>query len=99
MGILEDVGDGEIRDEIGVHECREGEADEEKLGQRRRHRHPHQAAIAGGGAEKRHGELEDGDGERQDQGEMADLDDHCPVPCPSFQTPFSFSLSARSFGM
>ena len=50
-------------------------------------------------ADQRHESLEGGNGERQDEGEMSDLGDHGPAPLPSCQTPFSFSLSATSFGM
>ena len=54
---------------------------------------PRSAPISGTSA------LEGGNGERQNEGEMADLGNHGPAPLPSCQTPFSFSLSATSFGM
>ena len=97
MGILGHVEHREIRDDIGVGQRDEGDADQQDLQQCRRRCAAHQHAVAALGAIERHQELEDRDGEGQNQREMANFDDHCSAPLPS--TPFSFSLSATSFGM
>ncbi len=78
-------------------ECCEGDGDEAQLGQRCGRGHAHDRCIATLCTVKRHGELEERHGQRQDQGEMSGLGNHgLHPPC---QTPFSLSLSATSLGM
>ena len=85
---------------MGVDERREGDRDQRQLDQRGAAADTHQAAIADAGAPERHDGLSEGRGEREDEGEMADLDDHgLATSSPSCQRPSFFSASTTSRGI
>ena len=97
VGVVGDRYHREVGDDEGLHQTGERGRDEDELGQRRRPRQRHQAAIAEPRAERRGGHLHQRHREREDQGEVADLGDHS-APSP-FQLPDFFSASATSRGM
>jgi len=76
MGVLDDVDEREIRNDMRIGQRPIGERDKNKLRHSRRPRDPHQRAIA----EPRAGEGDDGLRQRQDEGEnqseVAGFDDH-----------------------
>ena len=83
-----------------VDERREGDRDQRQLGQRRAAADPHQAVVADAGAPERHDGLGERRAEREDEGEMTDLDDHgLATSSPSCQRPCFFSASTTSRGM
>ena len=85
---------------MGVDEGREGDRDQEELGQRGATADAHQAAVADASAPERHDRLGERRGEREDEGEMADLDDHCVAAVvPSCQRPCFLSASTTSRGI
>ena len=96
--ILRDVEDGEIRDEMGVDQRGEGDREAGELRQRRASSDRHQVGVAEARAPGRHDRLRQRGRERQDEGEMADLDDHLAF-APSCQRPCFFSDSTTSRGM
>src|SRR5262249_52896842 len=81
----------------GLHQRDEGDGNEEQLtlGSGRRHRHP--GLVVARGAGERQNRLRQRQGQRQDEGEMAEFGDHCVVP--SCQRPDFFRASTTSFGM
>ena len=68
--------DREVGRDVGVHEGEEGEEHEGELGKRGRLGDGHQARIAAARAPRRQRHLHQRHGERQDEGEMSELDDH-----------------------
>jgi hypothetical protein len=76
VGVDRHVGHGEVGGHIGVHQREEGAGDEDQLQPGRRASGRHPGGIAARGADQRHHALDDGDGERQDQREVADLRNH-----------------------
>ena len=85
---------------MGVDERREGDRDQRELGQRGAAADAHQAAVADARAPERHDGLGERCGEREDEGEMADLDDHgLATSSPSCQRPCFFSASTTSRGI
>ena len=76
---------------------------EHELTERARAGERDQAGVAPRRAPERQRALDQREAERQDQREMADLDDHWPAPSPAAspwrQTPACFSASATSGGM
>jgi hypothetical protein len=74
--VLGDVQHREIRDHVSVHQRREGEGDEDELRQRCRARRRHRVPIAARRAGKAQAGLQHGHGKRQDEREMAQLDNH-----------------------
>ena len=77
MRILDDVEEREIRDDVGVDQRREGEADEQELRDRGRRARPRSAAGRGACAPQ-NGTLDwtSGQRQRQDESEMAEFGDH-----------------------
>ena len=75
---------------MGVDERREGDRDQQELGQGGATADAHQAAVADASAPERHDRLGERRGEREDEGEVADLDNHClaalflPASAPAF---------------
>ena len=90
VGVLRDVEHGEIRDEMGVDERGEGDRETGELGQRRASSDRHQVGVAEARAPGRHDRLRQRGGEGENEGEMADLDDHLAF-APSCQRPCFFS--------
>ena len=71
-----------------------------ELGQRGAAADAHQAGVADPGAPERHDRLGERRAEREDEGEMADLDDHgLATSSPSCQRPSFFSASTTSRGI
>ncbi|MDE1186253.1 MAG: hypothetical protein PW844_07230 [Pantoea sp.] len=99
MGILPDVDDGKIGDDMGVGQDAEGEGDEHEQRDRARPGHIHHRLILAPGADQRDGRDDDGGGQRQNQCVMSKLDDHLLASSPPFQVPSFFRRSATSFGM
>jgi len=79
MAVLDDVEDRKVRRHIGVHQGQKGEEDQAELSARRGAAGGHQPRMARRRPPERQGRLQDRDQQRQHQGEMAKLDDHCPV--------------------
>ena len=76
----------------------EGDRDERELRQRRAAPDRHQVRVADARAPGRDDRLRKRGAERQNESEMADLDDHF-VASPSCQRPCFFSASTTSRGM
>ena len=73
MRVGDDVGDGEVGRHVGLGERTEGQDDEERLGERGGAAERHQARIAARRADQRQGSLHQRDGQRQDEGEVAEF--------------------------
>ena len=83
-----------------VDERGEGDRDQRELAERGAAADAHQAVVADAGAPERHDGLSERRAEREDQREMADLDDHVwPPSSPSCQRPCFFSASTTSRGI
>ena len=83
-----------------MHQRQESGRDEEELADRRRTGERDQRLVALCGADERQGALDDGEAEGEDEGEMADLDDHwAAVASPSFHRPERLRASATFLGM
>ncbi len=76
------VLDREVGSDVGVHEGGEGDGDEAELGERGGLGDLHEAGVAGAGAPGRQRHLHQRHGEREQDGEMSDLDDHGVIPRP-----------------
>ena len=97
MGILGDCGDGEVGDDIGRRQHREGDRDKgrhcEHQGSRERHHRP----VAAGAPGERRSRQQGRQRERKQKGEEAGFGDHC-ASSPR-HTPWRFSASTASRGM
>src|SRR6476659_3447116 len=108
-----DILQREVRRNVGRHQGREGDGDQQELYLRRRHRDRHQLLVAGPCPPQREHRLHDGHRKAEDQRIVAGLCDHGPeilistllAPCGApacaspRQTPCSFSFLATSGGM
>ena len=74
--VLGDVGDREVGADVGLGQREEGERDERELAHRRGLGKVHEALIAHARAVGRDHHLRGGDGKRQNECEMSELDDH-----------------------
>lgn len=106
MRVLEDVGDGEIRDDIEMDERAEGERDQQELHERRGASHPEQCSVAARCTEQGQSALNERHRKGEDEGEMAELGDHragAPLIAAfdpgSFHWPLRLMASATSRGM
>ncbi|MGY4496409.1 hypothetical protein ACVWYH_000336 [Bradyrhizobium sp. GM24.11] len=81
VGILVDIGDGEIRVHVQRYKRNERRADEQELRQRGGARHVHQRRIAQACADQRHEGLDQRQRERQHQCVMSGFRDHRTAPC------------------
>ena len=115
MRVLVDVRHREIGNDVSVGQCREGQQDKAELHDGRRYCRAHEAGVMAREAPSRQNQLDDGDGERQKQREMANLNNHVarspPVRygflpgCPGWiaplpsATPLALSAFATSGGI
>ena len=76
MRVGDDVGDGEIRRDVGLGEGCEGNDDQQRLGERRRAAERHQPRIAARGADQRQRALHQRDGQRENEREVAEFRNH-----------------------
>ena len=82
-----------------VDERGEGDGDQRQLKKRRIASDAHQTVVANAGPPERHDGLGERGGEREDEGEMTNLDDHCVAVVPSCQRPCFLRASTTSRGM
>ena len=73
MGVLGDVEHREIGEHIGVDQRREGDADQQELGHRRRAGHRHQPRVVAERAGEGDRRLRQRQHQREDQGEVAEF--------------------------
>ena len=78
--ILGDVENGKVRGQVRVDERGEGDRDQRELDQRGVAPDGHEPDVPDPRAPERDDRLGEGGGEREHEGEMADLDDHCVEP-------------------
>ena len=76
MRVGDDVGDGEVRRDVGLRERAEGQDHQERLRERGGAAQRHQPHIAARRADQRQRPLHQRDRQRQDQGEVAQLRNH-----------------------
>ena len=82
-----------------VDERREGDGDEHELGERGALPHAHQGRIADVRAPGGDESLRQRRAERENEGEMTDLDNHLALASPSCHRPCFFSASTTSRGI
>ncbi len=83
-----------------VDERGEGDRDQRELDHRGVAPDAHQAVVANAGAPERHDCLGERGGEREHEGEMTNLDNHCVAAVvPSCQRPCFLSASTTSRGI
>ncbi len=84
-----------------MHEGEEGDGDEDELGDRRIVGERHQGEVPARGADQRQAGLQQRHEEGENEGVVAELDDHRATfcPCVSCQWPDFFKAAATSGGM
>ena len=104
--VLGDVEDREVRNDMGLHQRGEGNADEQEQGQRGRCGHRGQVPVALERAVEGDGRLDQRQKQRQHQREVAEFGDHfaaaalaATLSLVSPQRPCAFSASTTSLGM
>ena len=80
MGVLDDVDEREVGNDMRVGQRAVGERDEQELCDRRWPRDPHQPGVVQSGADEGNGELRHRQRQRQNKRIMSGLNDHADIP-------------------